>query len=128
MLKQLPLVALLPLAACVNYNVVAGDALPHAKIGQAVGVAHFDVTPLEVLEDSRCPSGVQCVWQGQLRLRARIDFTDSVLQRELTLGEAQMVGGGMLKLVDATPYPREGTTIYPEEYRFGFTYAPNIAQ
>ena len=124
----LPFAALAALPACVNYNVTERDALPHAKLGQAVGIYDFDLTPLQVAEDSRCPTGVQCVWEGRLRLNVRIDFNDSVVMRELVLGEAQPVGTGMLKLVEATPYPREGVTIYPEEYRFGFTYAPNIAQ
>jgi hypothetical protein len=123
-----PLLALATLSACVNYNMTERDALPHAKLDQAVGIYDFDLTPLQVVEDSRCPTGVQCVWEGRVRLNVRIDYDDRVVMRELILGEAQPVGTGMLKLVEATPYPREGVTIYPEEYKFGFTYTPNIAQ
>lgn len=121
-----PLIALAALASCVNYNRTEGDGMPRAKIGQAVKIADFDLTPLAVLEDSRCPSDVQCIWAGQLRLRVRIDFNDSVTTRELKLGEAQPVGTGMLALAEAEPHPVEGRTIYPEEYRFAFTYAPNV--
>jgi hypothetical protein len=122
------LIALAALTGCLEYNIIEGNALPHAKIGQSVGIYDFDLTPLQVVEDSRCPTGVQCVWEGRLRLNVRIDFNDRVVMRELILGEAQPIGTGMLKLVDAKPYPKEGVTIYPEEYKFGFTYAPNIAQ
>ena len=126
-MNKLALLLVLPLAACVAYSVEDGDGTKRARIGQAATIADFDVTPLEVLEDSRCPTGVQCVWAGQLRLRVRIDFDDSVATRELTLGKAQPVGTGMLTLAEAEPHPAEGRTIYPEEYRFAFRYAPNIA-
>src|SRR3546814_14872369 len=32
------------------------------------------VTPLAVIEDSRCPRDVQCVWQGRVMLRAQLDL------------------------------------------------------
>lgn len=116
------------LGGCVAYNVAPNDGTIRARLGQTVSVANFELTPLEVIEDSRCPSNVQCIWAGRLRLRARIDFDASVTTRELTLGEAQMVGQGMLTLSEAAPYPAEGETIYPEDYRFAFTYAPHIAE
>jgi hypothetical protein len=122
-----PLVGL-ALAACVAYNVDDRDGTDRVRLGETVAMSGFRLTPLEVVEDSRCPTGVQCVWAGRLRLRARIDFDDSTAERELTLGEAQPVGTGMLKLVEAQPHPQEGQTTYPEDYRFGFTYAPNIAK
>lgn len=121
------LIACAALAACVSYDVRQGDGTPRAKIGQAVAIGGFDLTPVQVLEDSRCATGVQCVWQGQLRLRVRIDFAASVETRELTLGEALPVGSGMLTLAEAEPYPEAEQPIYPEDYRFGFTYAPPVA-
>lgn len=114
------------LTGCVQYNVADGDGVPRARIGQTVEIGDFELTPLAVLEDSRCPSDVQCVWAGQLRLSVRIDFDDSVGTRELTLGKAQHVGTGMLTLTEAEPYPKAGKPIYPEDYRFGFSYAPDV--
>lgn len=116
--------ASLLLAACVAYN-VKNDGTARARIGQTVKIANFELTPLEVAEDSRCPENVQCVWAGRLRLKARIAFGGKTAEQELTLGEAQPVGTGMLELVEARPHPEQGRTIYPEDYRFGFTYTPN---
>jgi hypothetical protein len=121
-LAALPLVAL---GGCVSYDLRHGDGVPRARIGQGVPVADFEVMPQQVLEDSRCPTGVQCIWAGQLRLRVRIDFADSVISRDLTLGEPQAVGAGMLTLTEANPHPEKDKTIYPEDYRFGFAYAAN---
>jgi hypothetical protein len=114
------------LAACVAYN-VNGDGTKRARIGQTVRITDFELTPLKVIEDSRCPANVQCVWAGRLRLKAQLDFGGEVAEPEFTLGEAQPVGAGTLELVEAKPHPEQGRTIYPEDYRFGFTYTPNTA-
>lgn len=114
------------LAACVAYK-VNNDGTKRARIGQTVKIADFALTPLDVIEDSRCPANVQCVWAGRVRLKARIDFGRDATEPEFTLGEAQPAGAGMLELVEAEPHPEQGRTIYPEDYRFGFTYTPNPA-
>jgi hypothetical protein len=114
------------LAACVAYN-VKDDGTVRARLNQTVKVADFQLTPLEVIEDSRCPANVQCVWAGRLRLKARIDLGGKATEQELTLGEEQPVGRGTLRLIEAKPHPEQGRTIYPEDYRFGFTYSANAA-
>lgn len=118
--------ASLLLASCVSYN-VKDNGTKRARIGQTVKIANLALTPLEVIEDSRCPTNVQCVWAGRLRLKARIDFGGRTSEPEFTLGEAQQAGAGTLKLVEAQPNPEQGRTIYPEDYRFGFTYTRNAA-
>jgi hypothetical protein len=116
--------ASLLLAGCVAYS-VKDDGTKRARIDQTVKIAHFQLTPVEVIEDSRCPANVQCVWAGRLWLKARIDMGGKVTEPEFTLGEAQQVGAGMLELIEAKPHPEQGRTIYTEDYRFGFTYTPN---
>lgn len=118
--------ASLLLTGCVGYN-VRNDGTARARIGQTVNIGDFQLTPLEVLEDSRCPANVQCVWAGRLRLKARLDFGAKAAEQELTLGEEQPAGKGILKLVEAKPHPEQGRTIYSEDYRFGFTYTPKKA-
>lgn len=84
------------------------------------------VTPLAVIEDSRCPKGVQCVWAGRLRLSVRIDLGKSKETRELTLGQPQHVADGSLELVEATPYPVAETRTDAKFYRFGFRFMGGI--
>jgi hypothetical protein len=115
------------LAACVAYN-VKDDGTVRARLNQTVKVADFQLTPLEVIEDSRCPGDVQCVWAGRLRLKARIEFGGKAAEQDLTLGEEQSVGRGTLTLIEAMPHPEKGRTVYPEDYRFGFTYAANAGK
>ncbi|MFT5891354.1 MAG: hypothetical protein ACI9Y7_001455, partial [Dokdonia sp.] len=42
------------------------------EIGECQKVNNIKVTFLEVLEDSRCPKGVSCVWAGQAKIKVRI--------------------------------------------------------
>jgi hypothetical protein len=77
------------------------------------------VTPLEVLEDSRCPQNARCVWAGRLRLRVNVE---GVGAREIILDEAAVeTPRGSFALVAALPGP---WTDWPEgampAYRFGF--------
>jgi hypothetical protein len=89
-------------------------------LGDSTVVEGVTITPLELVEDSRCPIDVQCIQAGQLRLRVAInamnrDFT-------LTLGESQEVAPGTSVTLSAvTPQVKYSTvTVSPVDYRFVF--------
>lgn len=77
------------------------------------------VTPLEVLEDSRCPANVDCVWAGQVRLRVNV----SGVEAEIISDQGLSTPNGMVVLAVIKPYPFHE---WPEAeipippYRFGF--------
>jgi hypothetical protein len=92
-----------------------------ARIGETVRVHGIRVTPLRVLEDSRCPRTVRCIWAGRVRLAARV----AGATRELTLGQPVPVSGGRLLLAGIAPErTRTGHGMPPRAYRFGFEFAP----
>ena len=46
------------------------------------------VTFLEVIEDSRCPKDVTCIWAGRARIRVSVEENDKEpYQREIIFGE-----------------------------------------
>lgn len=98
------------------------DGIARARLVERVYVDGPVVTPLEVLEDSRCPSGVQCVWAGQLRLKVRVHLGARDELHELTLGKPVHVADGNLELVEALPQPVVSKPIKPASYRFGFRF------
>jgi hypothetical protein len=114
-----PLFALFALAACTS--VVAAPVGP-AAIGQVTAVESLQVRPLALLEDSRCPASVQCVWAGQVRIRAEIFSRSGREVREMTLGKPIAAGGGSLTLVDAAPPKLAPGTTDPRQYRFTFRF------
>ncbi|MYL97017.1 hypothetical protein GR702_04400 [Novosphingobium sp. FGD1] len=99
-------------------------SLTYARLGESVTVDGPRVTPLQVLEDSRCPMNARCVWAGQVRLKVRIDSgTGGVV--ELTTGKPAMVADGTLELVEVRPEKMAGTgngAVRPADYRFGLRF------
>ena len=123
-MKRMLLVALLALASCATAPVPPASG-PSAAIGKAAAVDGLRVRPIELLEDSRCPASVQCVWAGQVRLLVDITRGDGAhQQRELTLGAPQNIDWGWLTLTDVAPAKQAPGSIDPGAYRFTFRLAP----
>ena len=89
-------------------------------VGEAVLVGGHTLRFVEVTEDSRCPQGVTCVWEGRARVRLAVDD----YSRELTVRYAGMRDGdtaewsvgGLTVVLDAlTPYPGSGDDGAPTE-------------
>ena len=107
------------------------NAGPPAAAGEtAVVELYFDETVsqgelrLRLLElsDSRCPLGVQCVWEGQVAATVEVSrdelapqVVELVLRSGLDAG-AKAVAGHRLRLLNVEPYPREGVTPERREY------------
>ena len=111
------LAAPLSLPAATNGAVIA-------RIGQTVTVGGLHVTPLRVLEDSRCPATTLCVWAGQVRISARISMGQRGVERELTLGKPVQLASGQLLLAQVAPERAMGGQPRPMDYRFSFGFAP----
>lgn len=116
-----PLVAL-ALGACVTAPIagskIRSDGL--ATLGQPTRVGALVVTPQAIVEDSRCPINVQCVWAGRLVLKTRIDGAGWRETVDLTLGQAYAAHGTGLALVSAEPGKRAGATPSLAASLFGF--------
>lgn len=74
---------------------------------------------VELVEDSRCPADVQCIWAGNAKIKIRV--SKSGRSHDLTLdtnGPNQSVTaeGYAIKLVGLTPVPRSNVRIS----RFGY--------
>ena len=75
---------------------------------------------VELVEDSRCPADVQCIWAGNAKIKIRVS-TKGGRSHDLTLdtnGPNQTVSaeGYSIKLVGLTPVPRSNIRIN----RFGY--------
>jgi hypothetical protein len=88
--------------------------------GEIGGVA---VTPLRIEEDSRCPSGVQCIQAGTVRVAVRIEQGGGQREAVLTLAEPlRLADGRELTLAAVCPYPRHPGRIGAASYRFTFAF------
>lgn len=120
--KLLALTSAALVGGCTTVPEASHDGIARARLGERIYVDGPAVTPLEVLEDSRCPKNVQCFWEGQLRLKVRVHLGARDEWHELTLGQPVHVADGNLELVEALPWPVADEPIKPASYRFGFRF------
>ena len=96
-------------------------------LNEEAKVEDLHITLISVLEDSRCPEGVFCIWEGTVKAIVNVqqgkenlgDIT-LVSSRTLQYQEETSIAGYKIKLVDALPAKHEGITIKPEEYVLTF--------
>lgn len=118
-----------PLAACATYPgdrpiVDNGPAQPPGSfvaIDQPVHVApDIVMTPKAIYEDSRCPTGVQCVWSGRVVVTTRIDGPGWRETVNLVTGEQLRVRDHDFLLIEVLPAQKPQSGIAESEYRFSY--------
>ena len=120
-MKRLSFLALVTLASCAT--VPTGGVGPTAALGGTAAVGEIRIRPVELLEDSRCPAQVQCIWAGQVRVLVDVHRGDGAhQQRDLTLGKAQDIDWGTLTLVDVQPAKLAAGATDPRAYQFTFAF------
>lgn len=70
------------------------------------------------VSDSRCPKGVQCIWQGEVTVKGEWTVIGSKSPFEIHSVIAQsnkQPDGYTIQIVDAKPYPKYGTQSKPED-------------
>ena len=87
-------------------------------IGQPQRVGRYQVTPIRVVEDSRCPMNARCVWAGRLIVRTTIRDGRRRWTRDLTLGQPAAPG---VVLDGVTPDRVAGAGRRALRYRFHFS-------
>lgn len=93
-----------------------GKGTVKAGVGESLTASGVTVIPIEVTADSRCPSDVQCVWEGTTKVLTSLDGEEV----ELTLGEATKVGAHLVTLTQVLPYPEAGVAIEQNQYQLVF--------
>jgi hypothetical protein len=114
------------LAGCVTVPRANEDGSIDARIGQTVNVGGPKVTPLKVLEDSRCPMESRCIWAGRVRLEVRIDLGSGSHIRELASDKPIQVADGTLELQGVMPPRSTQHSIAPRDYRFTLKFSGGL--
>lgn len=125
---RLALLAPLFLAACAAAPLqeAPGNLGPvTGAVGETVRIQDLRLTPLEIVEDSRCPADVQCVWAGRLRVRVAIQAPAFSQTEVLELGQGiALEDARLLVLTEAMPAPRQRGAPNTAAYRLTFAVGP----
>jgi hypothetical protein len=113
MKKSLLLVLLFVSSVCFSQDqpIDVPMILVKVPLGETVQFENVSITFIKVLEDSRCPKGVTCVWAGQAKLLVEVTEKGKT-SREMELlfgGSANNVlcsaEGLTLTGISLSPYP-----------------------
>jgi hypothetical protein len=93
------------------------------KYGQETAIAGKNMTVkfTAVLEDSRCPEGIQCVWEGNARIKlSATKAGENAASLELNTSDRFAVEAQYLDctitLIDLRPYPKAAEQISIQDY------------
>ena len=92
-------------------------------VGEHQKINDVEITFLKVLEDSRCPSDVDCVWAGEAKIKVLIkEKNENSIEKVLILGASRK--GAIIysseeiriKAVRLSPYPTSSISKKSLEY------------
>lgn len=126
---RLALVPVLMLAACAASPQPSGpvhfDGEATGGLNQTLRLHDLSIRAMQVVEDSRCPTGVQCVWAGRVIVRTEIRgqgwsrVEDMELGRGIALEDARA-----LRLSAVEPGRMQGAERASAAYRFTWSLGP----
>lgn len=96
-------------------------------LGETIVTNGYSITFSEVLEDSRCPTNVTCIWEGRVKINVKIEekgkkaVTETLIFGATRSGEDKnhmfFTSGGMkLEGIKVTPYPKTDKEKKEEKY------------
>ena len=126
---RLALVPVLMLAACAASPQPSGpvhfDGAATGGLNQTVRLHDLTIRATQVVEDSRCPTGVQCVWAGRVVVRTEIRGQGWSRVEDLELGRGiALEDARALRLSAVEPARNQGAEPAGTTYRFTWTLGP----
>ncbi len=96
------------------------------SVGEPTEISGLTVT-LNKVTDSRCPTGVQCIWAGEATASVTLaqGAETSTIDMKLDATPVEF-GGYLVSLTAALPYPKEGVALTQDDYMLTFRVAPVI--
>lgn len=98
--------------------VASAGSMP--RIGETTSILGVSITPNQVLEDSRCPVDVTCIWAGTVRLSATVVSGLGKANQEFTLNVPVTTEAEEITLVRVDPGTHSQSKIEASEYSFFF--------
>jgi len=104
-----------------QYNLSA-NTIVTLKYKECIDISDFGfkICLDSILNDSRCPSGVVCVWEGDAQVGFSIKKADEIklfrLHTQRNFQRDTTINGFKISLESLTPYPADGSAIDQKDY------------
>lgn len=126
MKKYLLLLMALLMVSCLDFlsnspddgkeEVILNQTTYELRVGETIKTQNLgEVSLVDVLEDSRCPIDVECVWEGNLKISLEIDKVKYELNTALEPKEIE-VNGKKVSIYQVTPDAISTKEIKKDEY------------
>lgn len=91
------------------------------SMGQEGRIDDLLLTWKEPIEDSRCPTGAQCIWAGEARAKVSLTSGKKTETISMILGRGEAVFGKYkISIVAVTPHPEASGKISQDKYLVTF--------
>ncbi|MDT0576908.1 hypothetical protein RM533_12080 [Croceicoccus sp. F390] len=111
-----------PAAPSPDQRIAGSEA--SARLGEHVISGDWQLTPLAVLEDSRCPVDAQCIHAGKVIVLADLANGSQRARIELETGKQHQILDVNVVLVSVLPPKKAERLIHRSDYLFIFRFQP----
>lgn len=105
-----------------NATSTPNTATVETKLNEKVSPLGEGITVLSVIEDSRCPTDVQCIQAGSVRVSAKVESGSGIATQTFTLNQPITTESEVITLVSVLPEKKSTITIKPTDYKFTFRF------
>lgn len=92
------------------------------KIGQNVTINGVSITPTKLVEDSRCPTDVQCIQAGTIKVEVSLELGAKKEKQTIELFNPATFESKTISLTEVSPEEKNSkVTVKPEDYLFTFS-------
>lgn len=99
---------------------VPAQELVGTPLGTTLSIYDVSVTPIEVVEDSRCPAGVQCIQAGRIRVKTLISNGTKTVERIFQLEDPITFDNIAFTMTVVSPAKKADVQLKATDYRFVF--------
>lgn len=90
-------------------------------IGEKVVFKDITITPVKVVDDSRCPMNAKCIWAGTTHVLLRITSRQGTSEQTIELGKSITTEAETISFDAVSPGRMAGEELSPSAYRLTFT-------
>ena len=119
---SLIVLAVIAITSCSKSDCEDGFSTTKFKLAKEYCLKDKETIIIDSLEDSRCPSNVECVWEGEVKIYLSLDINNEkhkhtlIFKNDDTEQSFEDVNGYELKIKSITPYPSAPSDIPQEDY------------
>jgi len=105
------------------------------KIGERKEFAEIAITLIKILDDSRCPTNLSCVWNGELAVEIMFESENNSKNVNLTTDPSGglhsanhdcIIGNYNIKIVNVDPQKMADKKIKESDYRVAFSFEKQL--